>query len=111
MFDHLRDITLRNPEDDVTEYVDSLDKHIKNKKGCYLLRLLRIINASSTKGLNATITSTVLSKTLPILLKIAPNLWRLLFLPSFKRTNVQRVIEQRFLEIESQIPRIRVSRK
>lgn len=32
MFDHLRDITLRNPEDDVTEYVDSLDKHIKKIK-------------------------------------------------------------------------------
>ena len=70
-----------------------------------------MINASSTNGLTATTTSIVLSKTLPTLLKIAPIFERLLFLTLLKRTNFQRVMEQRFLEIESRTPCIRISRK
>ena len=44
-----------------------------------------------------------------MLLKMEPSLWRPLFLPFFKRTNLQRVMEQRFHEIECRIPCIRNS--
>lgn len=59
---------------------------------------------------NAEINSISVRIPFQIFLKMAPIFERFLFLPFFKRTTSTLEMEQRFLEIESRTPRIRISR-